>query len=694
MTGGVDPTIALQAGRIGSMAAGNQLNPFETLNTLTAAQVRMNEIRNQNYQFFGTKRAGEIMSQYDKPEDGINALRRDPIAAAFAPDVAQKWSQTNQSLVEAQGAEQTQNINAMHGFIQSIIPINGLLSMGAPSAEVDKAWNAGVQRTLAATPPAERARVIQAMDAVHSSLYAGTEGQDPATMAGTMHTNMMNLLYGSGLDANAIEEAAGPRVTAQAGDQIYLGRQPLDGSPVRWQGSVGVGAPPRTEIDQHGIVRTMPAVTGTGPELLPGQNLYPAPGMTQPPGVSPPLGAPPTMPGSVANPVLTPQAIPPAGAPAAAAAPPPAAPAPAPVVPPPAVTPPPPAAPAPVAPPPAAAPPPGGPPPAAPPPAAAAAPAPGAPGSTTPITQYPEPHAQVGSQTQPTVVPAGQPLPREVSFGPPGVRGDITLPPLQGGPRYAGDGTPLWTNDPNSPMNQPIGAMSAQQSEAADSNMDKYRAGTAALDRMTTIMGQTRDIQNQLDELSRSPSRLAQPGALSGARAMLMNMAQTAYQLLGKDVPKDFDPGATATIQDIMKASNRMGMDLGGAMFGNSHIAVQNVQTALGSVPGMENSALGARLVNASITAVGQRWFDNRDWDTQWLNDPTKANLYRADDSFNQAHPAQDYVDNVFKQFHMTSPGRFTHDQAGLDAANQMHNQGLLSDSQFKAVLNDQFPQQ
>lgn len=178
------------------------------------------------------------------------------------------------------------------------------------------------------------------------------------------------------------------------------------------------------------------------------------------------------------------------------------------------------------------------------------------------------------------------------------------------------------------------------------------------------------------------------PGAAAGFRTELGKFVNTIAQVTGKSPP--FDPSAVASVEDINKETKRMGAMVTTQFFGGSHEAAQTIQNMTSSVPSIDNTYLGGKVITDGIRAQLQRVIDQRNFENQWQADPrNQGSLVGADEEFNAQHPAEDYAKQVLGKYGLGANG-FT----SPEAVGKAVQSGYLTRTQARTILSSQFPDQ
>lgn len=268
----------------------------------------------------------------------------------------------------------------------------------------------------------------------------------------------------------------------------------------------------------------------------------------------------------------------------------------------------------------------------------------------------------------------------------------LQLAQTQGIP-VAGDGKPLYTSpaDLQSPLKFTTGTggipimsdadktlASAAAADYTGPGADRFKAAQGAMANFQTL-------NNDLDTLARGGGFLS-PGSGGTVRAKIGTFLNTTAQMLGKELP--IDPALGAAAESAMKETGRLGPQVLSQLTGQNHQAAQTIDEMTSTVPSINNTYMGGKLVLAGLQALAQRTIDERQFQAQWLQQPgNHGNLIGADVAFNAAHPAQDYAQGVLDKFGMNSNGFKT----DTDVINAVHN-GYLTPFQGGTIMHQQFP--
>ncbi len=256
----------------------------------------------------------------------------------------------------------------------------------------------------------------------------------------------------------------------------------------------------------------------------------------------------------------------------------------------------------------------------------------------------------------------------------------------------AGDGKPLFADTskiastPFSLLNQ---GTNLNPAEAAQNDAIIHQFTTEhlpAMQRAQTGLAQASEIDADLDQLHKAGGWQT-PGSFGNLRNSLAKMVNTFETATGAKV--DFDPASVASYEQLNKDTRRMGLSLTSTNLGEGHQAAQTIDSNTQAVPSVDNTYLGAKLVNASIKAQFQYTRDMYDYVNTVANQ-NHGDIRSAYDDFAKEHPASDYVNNVLNQFGLvhTPKGVGFADPKSLENA---YRSGLVSQTEAKAIASEQF---
>jgi hypothetical protein len=133
-----------------------------------------------------------------------------------------------------------------------------------------------------------------------------------------------------------------------------------------------------------------------------------------------------------------------------------------------------------------------------------------------------------------------------------------------------------------------------------------------------------------------------------------------------------------------------MGLQVGNQFLGGSREAAETIKRIATTVPSIENSYLGGKLIIAGIRASNQRLMDERAFLNSWVADPKHGgNLLGAAEAFNARAPASDYANKELDSFGLKPDGTFK----SLEDLVSMQKRGLMTPRQIRDIAAKQFPE-
>lgn len=261
----------------------------------------------------------------------------------------------------------------------------------------------------------------------------------------------------------------------------------------------------------------------------------------------------------------------------------------------------------------------------------------------------------------------------------------------------AGDGKPLIA-DPKalattaiSPINRGTNLNSLEQAQASKMITDFAADGPDQFRKAQIGLGQVHEINDDLDRLN-AAGGWQTPGSLGAFRNGFAKLVQTVEQATGSKL--DIDPQATASYEQLNKDTRRLGLSLLTSNLGNGHAAAETINGITQAVPSVDNTYLGAKLVNASIQAQFKYAAD----EYNFVNQAAKLNggdIRDAYAEFAKQHPAEDYAKQVMQSFGLEHGVNLVPTKAGvgfksLDDVKTAVSNGLLSRDEARAIAKQQ----
>jgi hypothetical protein len=234
--------------------------------------------------------------------------------------------------------------------------------------------------------------------------------------------------------------------------------------------------------------------------------------------------------------------------------------------------------------------------------------------------------------------------------------------------------------------------LTAGQQEILKKLIEEYNGpGKKAYGSAQTLQGSLYTLDTGVDNLiSESKgnfnTNLLVPGAGAEVRANFARLINTMYQMAGKTPP--IDPTKVATMEMLIKTTKTTGMEALNHLFGGQREALQTIQTAISTIPGIENTYLGAKLIIEGLKMGAQRVIDQREFEYLWLSNPAnQGNLIGAAEKFNELYPAQMYAQHALEKFGLTPAGFRSPDDIG-----EAYRRGWITEQQGEDILHKQFP--
>lgn len=221
----VDPTISLGIQTPQPPAASGPGSPLGMLNTFSEIQARQNQNLNFQQTFAAKQRAGQIMSASPDLESGFGAMLKDPLVAPFAGSIINEVRQSQKTLLDIQGEQQTQ---ASSGLAAVMKAIPG--AIGDPS--MLPALISSQMKTLS---PTAQARVQPAVDDLSRALMDGLPSADAlrgdprlgAAAASMLQNRFLGIATASGMSADTMRAISGTMAPATGIEPLGPGGAPV-----------------------------------------------------------------------------------------------------------------------------------------------------------------------------------------------------------------------------------------------------------------------------------------------------------------------------------------------------------------------------------------------------------------------------------------------------------------------------------
>lgn len=260
-------------------------------------------------------------------------------------------------------------------------------------------------------------------------------------------------------------------------------------------------------------------------------------------------------------------------------------------------------------------------------------------------------------------------------------------------PGMAGDGKPLI--DPaviakgGVGLGTAIGGINVLSPAQLDQNKELIQnyagPGTQTYNNAQTTLASLRYMDSAFDNLAKGGGFLV-PGTAAQFRGDVAKTVNTMAQMFDGKPP--FDVTKVMSIEDFNKETRRMGAQVMAQLVGQQHQAAQTIQNMTSSVPGIENTYMGGKLVLNGLQAMSQRLIDERNFQNEWQN-AHQGSLIGSTEAFNNLHPAEQYAEQVLNKFGLNEKG-FQSPEAIKSAIQG----GYLTKAQGVQLLQQHFPDQ
>ena len=180
-------------------------------------------------------------------------------------------------------------------------------------------------------------------------------------------------------------------------------------------------------------------------------------------------------------------------------------------------------------------------------------------------------------------------------------------------------------------------------------------------------------------------------GFAGEARNSFSQLANTVAQLAGAtkrdgSANLPFDPNKVASWEDIVKNTNTLAGMLTKQQYGGGHNAAETINKVVASVPSINNSPLGAKLVSDGLKSVMNRVIDERKF-TNDYKDQNAGSIDGAAEKFNELRPPDYYTKQVLAKYGMDENG-FKKGVDGTSRASirKAYEQGLITEAQAREI--------
>ena len=206
--------------------------------------------------------------------------------------------------------------------------------------------------------------------------------------------------------------------------------------------------------------------------------------------------------------------------------------------------------------------------------------------------------------------------------------------------------------------------LSPAQLKQAEKLQDEFSSdGLKEYQNAVNSMASLTYMNNALDEMAKGGGFLI-PGSGANFRTEIAKGINTMAQVAG--MKPLFDPSKIASIEEFNKETKRMGLMVINQMLGGQREAAQIILGITSSVPGVENTYLGGKLVAKGLEAAAHRAIDMRNFQNEWQA-RNQGNLSGSAEAFNKRFPADEYAKSVLAEMGLTARG-FASPQAKAEA--------------------------
>lgn len=256
-------------------------------------------------------------------------------------------------------------------------------------------------------------------------------------------------------------------------------------------------------------------------------------------------------------------------------------------------------------------------------------------------------------------------------------------------------GTPLYDpkRDGTSPsVGTGLGGLKVQSPQQVEQNkglIDEFTgSGLREYTNQNSAKALLQYMDNSFDNLVRGGG-FQQPGAAADFRGNVAKAIGTLAQIAGKN-PSDYsiDMSKVANAEEFNKQTKVLGTQILTTMLGNQREAAQTIDKFISSVPGINNTYMGGKLLLDTYQAAIQRGLDERNFKNAWQANPTnQGSLLGAAEAFNNQFPAEGYAKNVLAKHGMNERGLWQSPEALRGAVAQ----GYLTPGEAKILAVKQF---
>lgn len=227
-----------------------------------------------------------------------------------------------------------------------------------------------------------------------------------------------------------------------------------------------------------------------------------------------------------------------------------------------------------------------------------------------------------------------------------------------------------------------IPVMSQVDTEQANSMAHDFATkGTNEFNQAQQGLFYLQQMDNDLDSMAKNGGLLT-PGFQNNARLKIATGLNTLAQAFGGKPL--IDPAKVAAGESSNKITATLAAGLVNSFFGSQHVAYGTLERGIESVPGIENSYLGGKLLTEGLRAVAKRAIAQHVFQQAWQQQ--RGTLAGSDLAFNAQFPPSQLADQVLGKYGLTENG--FESPAAVGRAVQ---QGFLTPENGRKILLTQF---
>ncbi len=217
----------------------------------------------------------------------------------------------------------------------------------------------------------------------------------------------------------------------------------------------------------------------------------------------------------------------------------------------------------------------------------------------------------------------------------------------------AGDGKPL-ISDPTAYITHPLNSagqamLNPVDKEGASKALERFQSdGAEKFAHAQDGMARAVQMDADMDRLNKDPAGWQSSGPLGDLRNSLASFAQKFAEITKQPLP--FDAQNIASWESFAKNTMPAALDMVAQSLGQQREAATTIQSSMRSVPSIENTYLGGKLVNTAMMALFQRAMDERAV-VDYQRKVNGGDIQQAELLFNKEHPATEYARQALAKF-------------------------------------------